>query len=94
MDDKMDEVTFTSICKIMKSLDRIGSQMDIVSTNPRLQKQYLKVSTQLDAIMERYTAEEQKLVTKTYHQQALQETERLRKLREKKPNDKGNGLLN
>jgi hypothetical protein len=94
MDNKMDEVTFTSICKIMKSLDRIGSQMDIISANPSMQKQYLKVSTQLDAIMARYTPKEQKLVTEAYHQQAQQEMERLRKLREKKPNDKGNGLLN
>lgn len=94
MDDKMDEVTFASICKIMKSLDRIGSQMDIVSANPRLQKQYLKVSTRLDAIMDRYTAEEQNLVTQAYHQQAQQETELLRKLHEKNSNNKGNGLLN
>lgn len=52
MDDKMDELTFNSICKIMKSLDIIGRQVAILSTNARLQQEYVRITARLEGYHE------------------------------------------
>ena len=82
MDDKMDELTFNSICKILKSLDIIGRQVAILSTNAKLQQEYVRITARLEDIMNRYTKEEQSLVTETYIQKEQKEMERKLKLRE------------